>query len=90
MGNRSSCRKGNEDVAARAFIDQVHNKRIISFQELKQITKVFGTNLNRLEKEAFLLKKGGKRMAKIKGVQKEVSLPKEDDSFSFSCIRSYC
>jgi len=57
--------EGKEDAAARAFIDKVY-KRIISFQELKQITKVFGTDLNRSEKEEFLLKKGGKRRAKIK------------------------
>jgi len=34
--------------------------------------------------------KEGKRRAKNKEVQKEVSLPKEGDSFSFFCIRSYC
>lgn len=82
--------EGREDVAARAFIDSLIHKRIISYQELKQITKVFGTNLSRSEKEAFLLKKGGKRRAKIRGVQKEGSLPKESDSFSHFCIRSYC
>jgi len=62
---------GREDAAARAFIDKLHGKKIISFQELKQITKVFGATLSRSEKEAFLLKKGGKRRAKIKGLQKE-------------------
>jgi len=82
--------EGKENEAAQAFIDKVHNKRIISFQELKQITKVFGTELNRKEKEAFILKKGGKRRAKNRGVQKEDSLPKEGDSFSFFCIRRYC
>jgi DNA-binding CsgD family transcriptional regulator len=61
--------EGKEDVAARAFINKVH-KRIISFHELKQITKVFGTDLSKKEKEAFLLRKGGKRWAKIKGIQK--------------------
>ena len=81
--------EGREDAAARAFIDNVHCKRIISFQELKQITKVFGTNLTRSEKEAFILKKGGKRRAKNRRVQKEDSLPKEDDSFSCFCIRRY-
>jgi len=82
--------EGREDAAARAFIDKVHGKKIISFQELKQITKVFGTDLSRKEKEAFLLKKGGKRRAKIKEVQKDGSLPMEGDSFSFFCIRNYC
>jgi len=82
--------EGKEDVAARAFIDKIYGKRIISFQELKQITKVFGTDLSRSEKEAFLLKKGGKRRAKMKSIQKEDSLPKDSDSFSFFCIRKYC
>jgi hypothetical protein len=81
--------EGKEGVAARAFIDKIY-KRIISFQELKQITNVFGIDLSRSEKEAFLLKKGGKRRAKNRGVQKEGSLPKNDDSFSFFCIRKYC
>lgn len=82
--------EGKEDAAARAFIDNVRCKRIMSFQELKQITKVFGTNLNRAEKEDFILRKGGKRKSKMRGVQKEDSLPKDGDSFSFFCIRKYC
>ncbi|MCX6662801.1 MAG: hypothetical protein NTZ75_00970 [Euryarchaeota archaeon] len=82
--------EGREDAATRAFIDSLVHKRIISFQELKQITKVFGTNLSRTEKDAFILKKGGKRRAKLKRVQKDGSLPKEGDSFSFFCIRSDC
>jgi hypothetical protein len=82
--------EGKEDAAARAFIDSLVHKRIISFQELKQITKVFGTNFSRTEKEDFILRKGGKRRAKIIGVQTEDSLPKDFDSFSFFCIRKYC
>jgi len=82
--------EGREDAAARAFIDNVHCKRIISFQELKQITKVFGTNLSRKEKEAFLLKKGGKRITQIKEPKREDSLPKDSDSFSYFCFRRYC
>ncbi len=41
------------DVAARAFIGNIRRK-IISYQELKQITKVFGTNLSKKEKDEFL------------------------------------
>jgi len=82
--------EGREDAAARAFIDGLVHKRIISYQELKQITKVFGTNLSRSEKDAFILRKGGKRRAKNRGIQKEDSLPKKGDSFSFFCIRKYC
>jgi hypothetical protein len=82
--------EGREDAAARAFIDHVRCKRIMSFQELKQITKVFSINLSRTEKEDFILRKGGKRRARMRGVQKEGSLPKDSDSFSFFCIRRYC
>lgn len=60
--------EGKENEAAQAFINHLHGKRIISYQELKQITKVFGTKLSRPEKEAFLLKKGGKQRAKQRGI----------------------
>lgn len=43
----------NVDVAARAFIGNIKRK-IISYQELKQITKVFDTNLSKKEKDTFL------------------------------------
>ena len=82
--------EGKEDAASRAFIDKIYGKRIISFQELKQITKVFGSNLTKSEKEGFILRKGGKRRAKKKQHQKDGSLPVEGDSFSFICIRRYC
>lgn len=39
--------EGKESEAAQAFINHLHCKRIISLQELKQITKVFGTELSR-------------------------------------------
>ncbi len=81
--------EGKENEAAQAFIDNLHGKRIISFQELKQITKIFGTEFSRSEKEEFLLKKGGKRRTKNRGVQKEDSFPTEGDSFSFFCIQRY-
>ena len=82
--------EGKEDAAARAFIESLVHKRIISYQELKQITKVFGTDLSKSEKEDFILRKGGKRRAKIRMVQKEGSLPKDSGSFSYFCFRTYC
>ena len=82
--------EGKEDAAARAFIESLVHKRIISYQELKQITKVFDTELSRKEKEDFILRKGGKRRAKIRMVQKEGSLPKDSGSFSYFCFRTYC
>jgi len=33
------------------------NKKIISYQELKQVTEFFGVDLSKKEKEIFLLKK---------------------------------
>jgi len=41
------------DEAARAFIVTIRRK-IISYQELKQITRVFGINLSKMEKDMFL------------------------------------
>ena len=81
--------KGKEDVAVRAFLEKM-NKKIISYQELKQVTKVFGVNLSKKEKEAFFLKKQGERGVKNSGVLKEDALLKNDDSFSFFYIRNYC
>jgi len=81
--------EGKEESAARAFLEKV-NKKIISYQELKQVTKVFGTNLSRTEKEAFFLKKRGKKGVKNEGVQKDDSLLLDDDSFSFFYIQGYC
>ena len=52
--------EGKEDAAVRAYLEKI-NKKIISYQELKQVTKVFGVDLSKQEKEAFLLKKRGKR-----------------------------
>ncbi len=80
---------GKEDVAVRAFLEKV-NKKIISYQELKQVTEVFGVNLSKQEREAFLLKKRGRREIKNQGVQKEKVLPIEGDSFSFFYLRKYC
>jgi hypothetical protein len=47
---------GRQDEAVRAFLEQV-NKKIIRYQELRQVTEVFGTDLNKSEKEVFLRKK---------------------------------
>ncbi len=81
--------KGNEDAALRAFLEKT-NKKIISYQELRQVTEVFGTDISKKEKEAFLFKKRGCRGSKNRGVQKEGPLREKDDSFSFFYIRRYC
>ena len=79
---------GKEDVALRAFLEKT-DKKIISYQELRQVTEVFGTDISKKEKEAFLFKKRGGKGSKNRGVQKEGPLRENDDSFSFFCIRKY-
>jgi len=81
--------KGKEDVAVRAFLENTR-KKIISYQELKRVTEVFGADLSKKEKEAFLFKKQGDQWVKNHRVQREVSLRENDDSFSFFYIRRYC
>jgi len=81
--------EGMEDVAVRALLEIIERK-IISYQELKQITKVFDTDLSRREKEEFLFKNRSKKWVKNQGAQNESSLPMEGDSFSFFYIRGYC
>jgi len=80
--------KGKEEVALRAFLGNTR-KKIISYQELQQVTEVFGADINKKEKEAFLFKKRGSRRPNNSGVLKRVSLRENDDSFSFFYIRRY-
>jgi len=58
--------KGKEDVAVRAFLEKV-NKKIISYQELKQVTEVFGVDLSKQEKETFLHKNKARKLFRNKG-----------------------
>jgi len=81
--------KGKEEEAVRAFLGSTR-KKIISYQELHQVTEVFGADISRKEKEAFLFKKRGGRRSDKRGVQKSVSLREKEDSFSFFYIRRYC
>jgi len=81
--------EGKEDIALRACLENTR-KKIISYHELKQVAKIFGTNMNQKEKNAFLFKKRYGQRLKNQGVQNEDSLREKDDSFSFFCIRRYC
>jgi DNA-binding transcriptional regulator YiaG len=81
--------KGKEEEAVRAFLGSTR-KKIISYQELHQVTEVFGADISRKEKEAFLFKKQGRHRSDKKGVQKGFSLREDEDSFSFFYIRRYC
>jgi len=60
--------KGKEGEAARAFLERV-NKKIISYQELKQVTDVFRVDLSKSEKKGFLRKNQKKIYGKLRGSQ---------------------
>ena len=79
---------GKEDAAVRAYLNDT-KKKIISYQELKQVTDIFEADISQKEKEAFLFKKRCGRGSKNRGVQKEGPLREKDDSFSFFYIRRY-
>jgi hypothetical protein len=80
--------KGKEEVAVRVFLEHQH-KKIISYHDLKNITKVFRVNLPKCEKNAFLLKNQARKLFRKQGVPKRGSLRENDDSFSFFYIRKY-
>jgi DNA-binding CsgD family transcriptional regulator len=80
--------EGKEDVAAKVFLERMQRK-IISYQELKQITKVFRADLPKREKHAFFLRNRQMNPFKKRGVQKGRSLREKGDSFSFFYIRRY-
>ncbi len=81
--------QGKEEVATRVFLEH-QQKKIISYHDLKDITKVFRVDLSKREKKAFLLKNRQRKLLKKQGVLKESSLRENDDSFSFFYIRKYC
>jgi len=81
--------KGREEEAVRAFLGCTR-KKIISYQELHQVTEVFGADISMKEKKAFLFKKQGHHRPEKRGVQKRFSLREKEDSFSFFYIRRYC
>ena len=45
--------EGKEDIAANVFLRNTH-KKIISYQELKQVTKTFNVDLKQSEKKGFI------------------------------------
>jgi hypothetical protein len=81
--------EGKEDITVRMFLEN-ERKKIISYQDLKEVTKIFHADLSSKEKQVFLLKNKERKLFRNKGVQKERSLREKDDSFSYFCIRSYC
>ena len=67
-------------VAARAFLSNM-NKKIISFQELKQVTKTFGIELSSEEKHKFV---GKSRRQKLPVIRRK------DGGFLSSYHKSQC
>jgi len=69
-----------KDIAARALLDN-SKRKIISYQELKQVTKVFDSNLNINEKRKIIEDNRSKKL-----FQKDKN---SDDSLAFFYIRKY-
>jgi len=69
-----------KDVATRAFLDN-SKRKIISYQELKQVTKVFDSKLNIKEKRKIIENNRSKKLFK-----KDKN---SDDSLAFFYIRKY-
>ena len=69
-----------KDIATRAFLENSQRK-IISFQELKQVTKIFDSSLNIREKRKIIEDNRSKKL-----FQKEKS---NDGSLAFFYIRKY-
>lgn len=74
--------KDKKDAAARAFLESSQRK-IISYQELKQVTCVFDANLDIKEKRSIIGKNRSEKLFKNKE-NKSSSLLKDDDSGVFS------
>jgi hypothetical protein len=72
-------------IATRAFLENSQRK-IMSYQELKQVTKIFDTNLSIKEKRSFIGKFRSKKGYKNKS-SKGNSLLGNDDSLAFFYIR---
>ncbi len=77
-----------KDIAARFFLENVKRK-VISYHELKQITKVFDTNLSKKEKDVFLGKNKTGKSFKNKRLEKGF-LRDDDGSLAFFHIWVYC
>lgn len=69
-------------MAAKALLE-VSNKKVMSYHELMQITKVFGTALSKVEKTRYI------RKSKDNDLNINSSLQEKDDSLAFFCIRKY-
>jgi len=79
--------KDKKDAAARALIEKSERK-IISYQELKQVTDVFHAELDIKEKRRIISKNRSEKLFK-NNEENNDSLLKDDDSLAFFHIRMY-
>ncbi len=79
--------KDKKDDAARAFVGKSERK-IISYQELKQVTRVFDANLSIKEKRSIISKNRSEKLFKNK-VENSDSHLSDDNSLAFFHIRMY-
>jgi hypothetical protein len=79
--------KDKKDAAARALIEKSERK-IISYQELKQVTDVFHAELDIKEKRRIVSKNRSEKLFK-NNEENNDSLLKDDDSLAFFHIRIY-
>jgi len=79
--------KDKKDLAAHAFIENSERK-IISYQELKQVTRVFEAELDIKEKRSIISKNRAGKLFKNKGTYSSFPL-KNDGSLAFFHIRMY-
>lgn len=68
------------DIAVKAFLESLKNKKITTYHQLKQITKTFKININSEEKKRYIQKKKSKRRGFGKNFE-AVRLLEKDDSF---------
>ena len=79
--------KDKKDAAVCAFVEKSERK-IISYQELKQVTRVFDANLDIKEKRSIISRNRSKKLFKNKE-ENGNSLLKDDSSLAFFHIRMY-
>ena len=79
--------RDKKDVAARAFVEKSERK-IISYQELKQVTRIFDADLNIKEKRRIISKNRSEKLFKNNEENNSSTLG-DDGSLAFFHIRMY-
>lgn len=79
---------GDKNKKALQSVFERNKSRVINYQDLANITRVFDVNLNKNEKHVFLGKSKPKKSYKNHGSNGD-SLLRDDDSLAFFYIRGY-